>query len=334
VARTTVFGAGAMGTAIAMHLARSGNDTVLWASEHDLRVLPDLVEGRKHPALPEFLPDALKVMGPDQLAAAGEGLDLAVMGAHSGGARTLARIVMDGCGPPPVVIGVAKGLEPNTGTRISEVYSAEVGHHRVVAMGGPCLAPEVAQGLPSAAVMACVDPAALEMAAGAFRSRAFSVWSTDDVVGLEHCTVAKNVGAVGMGILDGLGKVSSSGYRNAKAALFAQAVGELVELVVALGGRTETAHGLAGLGDMLVTSLGGRNRLYGELIGEGADPATALADLVNRGMTVEGVESALAVRRLGAELGLDLPFHAQVHAILFEGAPPTAILSCMKGRTA
>src|SRR5438034_10346129 len=64
VARTTVFGAGAMGTAVAMHLARAGNDTILWASEHDRRVLPDLIDGRKHPALPEFLPDALKVMGP------------------------------------------------------------------------------------------------------------------------------------------------------------------------------------------------------------------------------------------------------------------------------
>src|SRR6266487_42825 len=96
MARVTVFGAGAMGTAIAMHLSRAGNDTVLWASEFDQRVLPELLDGRRHPALPAFLPESLKVMGPDQLEAAAEGVEVAVMGAHTGGARTLARLVMAG----------------------------------------------------------------------------------------------------------------------------------------------------------------------------------------------------------------------------------------------
>ena len=253
------------------------------------------------------------------------------MGAHSGGARTLARIVMEGSGPPPVVLGVAKGLEPGTGKRMSEVYSEEVGHDRVVAMGGPCLAPELAQGAPSAVVMASSDPAATETVAGAFRTPWFEIAVTDDVAGVEYCTVAKNVAAIGMGILDGLAKVGSSEYRNAKAALFAQAIREMVELVASLGGRAETAFGLAGLGDALVTSLGGRNRLYGELIGEGADPARALEDLTRRGMTVEGVEAAREVRRLSRGRGLDLPFHAQLEAILFDGAPGPSILECMKG---
>jgi glycerol-3-phosphate dehydrogenase (NAD(P)+) len=320
-----------MGTALAMHLARAGNDTVLWASEFDHRVLPDLIERRRHPALPEHLPESLSVLGSDQLEAAADGTEVAVMGAHSGGARTLARIVMEGSGPPPVVLGVAKGLEPGTGKRMSEVYSEEVGHDRVVAMGGPCLAPELAQGAPSAVVMASSDPAATETVAGAFRTPWFEIAVTDDVAGVEYCTVAKNVAAIGMGILDGLAKVGSSEYRNAKAALFAQAIREMVELVASLGGRAETAFGLAGLGDALVTSLGGRNRLYGELIGEGADPARALEDLTRRGMTVEGVEAAREVRRLSRGRGLDLPFHAQLEAILFDGAPGPSILECMKG---
>ena len=324
--RITVFGAGAMGTATAMHLARGDHDTTLWASEFDARVLEALRAERRHPALPEHLPDSLSILGPEELDAAARDIDIAVMGAHSGGARTLVRIVMDGCGGLPLVVGIAKGLEPDSGRRMSQVYSEEVGHDRVVAVGGPCLASEVAQGLPTAAVFASEAAGAADLAAAAFRSSTYRVEVTDDVLGLEYCTVAKNVAAIGMGILDGLGKGVGFDYKNGKSALFALAIRELTELITALGGRPQTAAGLAGLGDILVTSLGGRNRLYGELIGEGAEPETALEGLVARGMTVEGVESARDVARLAGEAGLELPFHHQVYRVVFEGAAPASLL--------
>jgi glycerol-3-phosphate dehydrogenase (NAD(P)+) len=330
VARVTVFGAGAMGAAYAMHLARIGQDTVLWASEFDAKVLPSLTDDRRHPALPEHLPDSLRVMGPDELDRAADGIDVAVMGAHSGGARTLGRIVADGASPLPVVVGVAKGLEPETGKRMSEVYVEEVGHDRVISVGGPGLAPEVASGLPTAVVFASSDRGSADEAAEVFRSKSFVVQVTDDVVGVEYCTVIKNVVAIGMGILDGMGKGTDLEYRNAKSALFAQAFGEMTALVEVLGGRAETVNGLAGLGDTLVTSLGGRNRLYGELLGEGSKPAIALDELTERGMTVEGVDSTREVRRLSEGTGLALPFLERVHDILFEDAPAPTILDCMK----
>src|SRR5205814_437221 len=140
--------------------------------------------------------------------------------------------------------------------------------------------------------------------ARAFRSPSLRVDVSADVVGVEYCTVAKNVTAIGMGLLDGFGKVANLGYRNAKAALFATAVDELIRLVTAVGGSRETASGLAGLGDALVTSLGGRNRLYGELIGEGAEPRHTLSDLESKGLTVEGVESSREVDRLIERLGI------------------------------
>jgi glycerol-3-phosphate dehydrogenase (NAD(P)+) len=331
VARITVFGSGTMGTAVAMHLARAGNETSLWASPWDAKVLPSLLDDRVHPGLPEHLPDQLRVLGPDDLRAAATGLDIAVMGAHSGGARTLAKAVVEAGQDLPLVVGLAKGLEPATNLRMSEVYTEEVGHERVVAMGGPALAPEISQELPTSAVLASAPDGPAAQAADSFRSSTFHVAVTDDVVGVEYATVAKNVTAIGMGILDGLGKVSSRGYRNAKAALFTQAVDELTRLLVAMGGRTDTAIGLAGLGDALVTSLGGRNRLYGELIGEGSDPARCLDDLVAQGLTVEGVESAREVRRLAEERGLDLPLHLQVHRVLFEHAEAMTIVDCLKG---
>jgi glycerol-3-phosphate dehydrogenase (NAD(P)+) len=331
VAQVTVFGAGAMGTALAMHLAREGRQTALWASPFDAAVLAALTQERKHPGLPEHLPESLAVLGPDDLAAAAKDLEMAVMGANSAGARTLARLVVEGCGAPARLVSVAKGLEPETYLRMSEVYTVEAGHGRVVSVGGPCLAPEVAQGLPSSVVFAAADPADAEAAAAVFRSKDFHVAVTDDVVGVEYCTVAKNVAAIGVGIVDGLAKVTGMEYRNAKSALFSQAFLELERLVVALGGRVETARGLAGLGDVLVTSLGGRNRLYGEMVGEGGEPAAALKELTDRGMTVEGVESTVDVRRLAADTDLRLPLFAQVHAILFDGAPAQSVLDCLKG---
>ncbi|HYT77777.1 MAG TPA: NAD(P)H-dependent glycerol-3-phosphate dehydrogenase [Actinomycetota bacterium] len=329
--RVTVFGAGAMGTATAMHLARNGNRTFLWASEFDQNILPALVEQRRHPVLPEHLPDSLKVIGPEALGEAVGGIDIAVMGAHSGGARTLARIVTEGRGPLSLVVGVAKGLEPNTLKRMSEVYAEEVGHDRVISVGGPCLAGEVAQGLPCSVIFASEHAASAQTAAEAFRSPAYHVRITDDLLGVEYCMVAKNVAAIGLGILDGLGKGIGFEYRNAKAALFSQACAELVELVVALGGRAETANGLAGLGDALVTSLGGRNRLFGELLGEAVSPNDALSDLMKKGMTVEGVESSRDVARLAEGKGLRLPFFEQIHRIVFDGAPAVSVLDCLEG---
>src|SRR5262245_14661618 len=142
MAKVTVFGAGAMGTAIAMHLARNGNETRLWASEFDAAILPALETDRRHPALPVPLPESLAVLGPEEARAAADGVDLAVLAANSGGARTLARIVMEARGDLPIVIGVAKGLEADTLKRMSEVYAEEVGHEHVVSVGGPCLAGE------------------------------------------------------------------------------------------------------------------------------------------------------------------------------------------------
>lgn len=326
-----MFGAGAMGTAIAMHLARNGNETILWASEFDRNVLPALLGERRHPALPEHLPDSLQVIAPDGLDQAAGGCEIAVMGAHSGGARTLAQMVMKGVGSLPLVVGVAKGLEPESLKRMSEVYTEEVGHERVISVGGPCLAGELAQGLPSAVVFASRQAESAEAAVGAFRSPNYHVSITDDLAGVEYCMVAKNVAAIGVGILDGLGEGIGFEYRNAKAALFTRACAEMVHLVVALGGRAETVSGLAGLGDALVTSLGGRNRLFGELLGEGVAPNDALDDLMRKGMTVEGVESSRDMAKLAEGRGLELPFFEQIHRIVFDGAPAGSILECLKG---
>ena len=132
-----------------------------------------------------------------------------------------------------------------------------------------------------------------------------------------------------MGFLDGMAKTDTVAYQNAKAALFTQAVRELSRVVEAVGGRHETAIGLAGLGDVLVTSLGGRNRLYGELVGAGGHPDEVLQDLSRRGVTVEGVESTRDLHLIAQRTGVDLPYHLAIHRVLFEGGDPRGILEVL-----
>lgn len=325
----TVFGAGAMGTALAIHLARKGEDVALWGSEFDARVLPMLMEQRTHPALPQPLPDGIRVLGPNNVEDAGKEADLAVMAASSNGARSLARLVKDAVDTQTVVVSIAKGLEPKTGKRMSWVYQDELGGRSLVAVGGPSLAAEVSEGLPGRAVFAAANAKALDLAASAFRSPTYGVDTTDDVLGVELCGTTKNVGAIGAGILEGMGSQREQGYKNARAALFARAIYEMASLVEAAGGDRETALGLAGVGDLLVTSIGGRNRTYGEAIGEGADPVQHLEDMQGRGMTVEGVDSARDVHELAATYQLALPVHEAVYRIVHEGAQPESILEAL-----
>ncbi|HEX6400389.1 MAG TPA: hypothetical protein VF108_08005 [Actinomycetota bacterium] len=330
MARITVFGAGTMGTAFAMHAARLGLPTALWANEHDLAAYSAMRSERRHPLLPEHLADGLDLHGPNELAAAARDVEIAVMGANHSGARSLAGMVRDHVRDARFAVSVAKGMEPDTGKRMSEVYGEELEGPSVVVVGGPCLARELAEGLPTAAVWAARSLDEAEEAGKPFDDRRYQLGFTDDVVGVELCSMMKNVAAIGLGILDGIGKATDTGYQNAKAALFALAAREIVTLVTAGGGRPETAMGLAGIGDQLVTSLGGRNRLYGEFVGAGGPPEDTLVELQARGLTVEGVDSTRDVHRLAAELGLELPFHEAIHRVLFDEATPSEILEVLR----
>ena len=326
----TVFGAGAMGTAFAMHAARRGLKTSLWANEFDSRALESIRQDGRHPLLPEHVPAELHVFAPDALKEAADGCEIAVLAANSHGARSLARMVVGVVEGASCVISVAKGLETSTGKRISEVYAEELPGATVVGIGGPCLATELAEGLPCAAVWAS---AAVEEARGAgapFEHATYQITYTDDLAGVEYCSMMKNVAAIGLGMLDGIGKPTGEDFKNAKAALFTKAAQELATLVITLGGQVETALGLAGLGDALVTSLGGRNRLYGELVGAGNHPEATLTEMEERGMTVEGVDSTRDVHRLARQHVLDLPYHLAIYRVLFEGADPRDVLEVLR----
>ena len=319
-----------MGTAVAMHAARRGHDVTLWASAHDARALQRLRADRKHPSLPEHLPAEVRLFGAGELADASAGAEIVILGANSHGARSLAREIAPHVVDATVAVSVAKGLEPGSGLRMSQVYGEELTRTPIVSVGGPCLATELAQGLPTAGVWAASTLEAARRAGEPFDTASYQLTYTDDVIGVELCAMMKNVAAIGLGMLDGLGKPTGEDFKNAKAALFTKAAQELATLVITLGGQVETALGLAGLGDALVTSLGGRNRLYGELVGAGNPPEATLKEMEGRGMTVEGADSTRDVQRLARQHILDLPYHLAIHRVLFEGADPRDVLEVLR----
>lgn len=215
------------------------------------------------------------------------------------------------------VICATKGLEPETGTRMSQVIEAAgVSRERILVLSGPNFSEEIAAGLPAATVIAGSDPALAAEAQAAFMSDRFRPYTSDDVVGVELGGALKNVVAIACGISDGLG----SG-QNAKAALMTRAVAEIARLGIACGARPMTFMGLAGIGDLIATCESdlSRNRRMGLALAAGKNLEEALGSING---VVEGVGTTRAARVLARREGVEMPIAEELHSVLFEGKPP------------
>jgi len=204
------------------------------------------------------------------------------------------------------VLSLAKGLDPATGERLS----SRVRGRQVAVLSGPNMAEEIAEGLPTAAVVASEDGFLAGQLQHALNSTLFRAYVNPDLVGVELCAAAKNVIALAAGGVDGL-RLGD----NAKAAVIARGLAEMTRLGEAAGARAETFAGLAGMGDLVVTcwSRHGRNRHAGELIAQGLTPERAIAEI---GQTVEGLTTAPVLRDLSHRLGVELPITEGVCSVL------------------
>ena len=219
------------------------------------------------------------------------------------------------------VLSLTKGLDPATGER----RSTRVQGRPVAVLSGPNMAEEVADGLPSATVIASEDHALAERLQEAINSMIFRVYVNDDLVGVELCAAAKNVIALAAGGVDGLGLGD-----NAKASLITRGLVEMARLGEAEGAAQETFSGLAGMGDLIVTCFSsyGRNRRAGELIARGASADEAAAEI---GQVVEGLTTAPVLRDLSHRLGVELPITEGVCRVL-GGESIHALLASLMGR--
>jgi len=208
--------------------------------------------------------------------------------------------------PGGAALSLTKGLDPATGERLSTL----VRDRPVAVLSGPNMAEEIADGLPSAAVIASEDEELAVELQHAVNSLVFRVYVNPDLVGVELCAAAKNVIALAAGGVDGLDLGD-----NAKAALITRGLAEMARLGEASGARAETFAGLAGMGDLIVTcySRYGRNRHAGELIARGATAEEAAAEI---GQVVEGLTTAPVLCDLSHRLGIELPITEGVCRIL------------------
>jgi glycerol-3-phosphate dehydrogenase (NAD(P)+) len=215
-----------------------------------------------------------------------------------------------------IFVSATKGIETETGKRISEVLRESLAKRfepRFVCLSGPSFAKEVAEGQPTAVVAAGsnLEDAAIVQKALSFQN--LRIYTNTDVVGTELGGAVKNVMAVAAGMVAGLGFGS-----NSVAALITRGLAEMSRLALAQGARMETLMGLAGLGDLVLTSTGSlsRNRYVGQEIGRGRTLEEILGGMSE---VAEGVKTTLAVHRLAARLKVEMPITEEVHAVLYEG---------------
>ena len=309
-----VLGAGSWGTALALHLARTGTPTRLWA--RDAAAADRLQRERQNgDYLPgHHFPEGLRVTGRLDEALAGAGLVIFVVPAQW--SRPVYRDAAPHLEAAADLMIASKGIEQESLLLLSEVLGQAAGEaagRRAAVLSGPSFAAEVARGDPTAVVLAASDPQVAERVQAALSRANLRVYRNADRVGVELAGALKNVVAIATGISEGQGFGS-----NTRAALITRGMAEMSRLGTRLGGRPATFAGLAGAGDLILTCTGtlSRNRSVGLEVGRGRRLDDVLAGMR---MVAEGVATTRAAVDLARRSGVDMPIAEQVHAVLFEG---------------
>ncbi len=319
MSRIAVLGSGAWGTAIALSLHRhGGNEVTLWSHSeeeaHEIRVAGENIR---------FLPGFSIPMGirstsePEAIRSA----EILVSVIPSEFLRaTIARLTPH-LRAGQIIVSATKGVEDGTHFRMTQVISAVLEPAGLVlpigAFSGPTFAVEVAQGQPTAVVIAFSDQAIAERVQKDFSSESLRLYTTTDVIGVELGGALKNVIAIAAGVAAGMGL----GY-NSAAGLITRGIAEITRLAVACGGRRETLAGLSGVGDLVLTCTGSlsRNRTVGQALGQGRKLPEILESL--GGKVAEGVRTTRAALGLARLHGIEMPITEQMKLILDEGKDP------------
>ncbi len=311
--KVAILGAGSWGTALATLLQRC-ESVVLYARSTGLA--DRINEGRENP---QYLPGiklAQNVRASGDIGEAIQNAATVVFAVPSVAMREVARLAAPHLGPAKLLVSASKGLEDSTGLRMSEVIEAVLGKPdlRIAALSGPNLAVEVARGIPTASVAASKSPDTAGACQQLWMGPAFRVYTSADLLGTELAGAMKNVIAIAAGVCEGLGFGD-----NSRAAIMTRGLAEITRLGVALGARTETFLGLAGVGDLIATGGSRLSRNYRAGIGLGQ--GRPLGDILSEiGQVAEGVPTTKAICLLAKRTGVEMPISEALNSALFEGA--------------
>lgn len=314
--KIAIIGAGSFGTALAIVLGKSRRPHRLALWGHSSEVVSLLRERRSNEIyLPGAkLPPEVEVTG--ALAEALSGAEIVLGVIPSAYAREVYRAMKGHLSPRAAFVSATKGLEPATHDRISEVIFQETGANdgtRIAVLSGPSFAAEVARGDPTAVVLASSESAFVAEVQEEFSGPTFRLYTNDDVIGTEIAGAVKNVIAIAAGVCAGSGLGA-----NTTSALITRGLAEMTRLAVELGGRRDTLAGLAGVGDLILTSTGhlSRNRSVGVELGKGRSLKEILGETRR---IAEGVGTTAATLDLARRVGVEMPITEQVHAVLSAG---------------
>ena len=320
--KAAVVGCGAWGTALAICLCKNGHDVTLWS--HDPKKAAQMKETRINPRLKgAVLPETLNFTA-DPTCVAGN--RLVVMASPSFAIRQTCAAIAPYLDNDAVLVSVTKGIEPETGLRMSQIVEA-LTQRPVVVLTGPSHAEEVAAAIPTGCLAAHADKTLAELVQDAFMSDTFRIYTSPDALGAELGGALKNIIAICAGVTDGLGYGD-----NIKAMLMTRGLTEMARLGVSLGASKETFAGLAGVGDLIVTctSRHSRNRAAGVLIGQGLSPEAAMEQV---GAVVEGYYATRSAYELSRQQGVDMPIVSAAYAVLYQGQTPARVVETLLHRS-
>lgn len=340
MAIVTIVGAGFMGTAVAWPLSDNGHQIRLVGTHLDGEIIRSCLDKGYHPKLRRQLPANVRPYFVEQLAEALKGTDIIVSGVNSLGVHWIGRMLGPLLWPEAAIIAVTKGLEaqPDRSPNIlPDVLARELpaglrDRVSLAAIGGPCIAGELAGRRQTCVIFASREEAQLGRLRDLFRTDYYHIWLSTDIVGVEVSAALKNAYTLAVGLAGGMLEraggmdAADAGMHNLAAALFAVSAREMSRVVTLMGGSPENVIGLPGIGDQYVTCVGGRTIRMGRLLGRGLSYQQALREMA--GETLEGVyiaqqmARALPVWEAQGSLGRDeLPLMRLLIRVITEEAP-------------
>lgn len=305
----TIIGNGAMGTVCAMLLASKGFAVKLWG--HSQSEINEIINaGENTIYLPGYkITPTINLTSEDTSCM--QDADLVVSAVPCQFIRNVWQRLAPHIPADIPIVSVAKGIENSSMLLPTEVIESLLGkNHIYAALSGPNIADELVRKLPATACIACKNPTVGKKIQHTFSTNTFRVYYNDDLKGVQLAGALKNVIAIAAGIIDGI-----KAGDNAKAALLARGLAEITRLGEALGAKTQTFAGLAGLGDLVTTCISpkGRNRSFGEKIGKGIDTAAALK---STNSVIEGVATCRSVIELAHHRGVEMPICEAVYCVI------------------
>ena len=318
----SIIGSGSWGVALAIHLAKLGNNVKMWSFSEEEK---DLINNEKKC---KFLPNVVLPEGINcttSFKEAIEGTDFIVHVTPSKFTRNIVKQYKEFVTNQPIVI-CSKGFEKDSMMTLDEVVKEEIPNAKIAVLSGPSHAEEVSVSVPTVLVVASKYDVVLKMVQDTFMSERMRIYTSRDVKGVELGGALKNIIAFCAGVAAGIGLGD-----NTFAALITRGLAELSRLGVALGGQKETLYGLSGLGDLIVTCLSehSRNRRAGKLIGQGKSLDETKKEV---GMTIESIDNIEVAYELGKLHNIEMPIVEAVYGILYKGLKPEDAVNILMNR--